>query len=124
MTVRGNDAVRAQVRVMMADGEGLGRNDPVANAVISLVLESMGVEPAHGGENGGNRNPATLAGPARELAALRASDVLDRIELLTAVVDAAERYRRAERRGKGRKKARKRLFGALAAWREVVAGAG
>jgi hypothetical protein len=119
-----NEAIRAQVKVMMADGAGAGEpagageSDELVDAVLGLVLETMGIEaPAVGletstlGSQHGGRSP-------RELTARQAAAVVERIEPLTAVVDAADRYRKAVGKGKREKKARKRLFEALEVWKE------
>ncbi|MGH9078709.1 MAG: hypothetical protein ACRDYE_01285 [Acidimicrobiales bacterium] len=116
-----NEAVRAQIKVMMADGAGVRETDALVNAVVSLVLETMGVEPPEVGEDRAAPESWDRPGSTRELAALRAATVVERLEPLTAVAQAAERYRKAVRKGKGEKKARKGLFEALSAWEELQA---
>ncbi len=113
-----NDAVRAQIRVMMADGAGpTGDADALADAVICLVLEAMGVEPSRVDELAAMR-PGRLQASTRQQAAVRAGTVVELLEPLIVVAQAAERYRKAVAKRKGEKKARRRLFDAVAAWEE------
>jgi hypothetical protein len=113
-----NEAVRAQIKVMMADGAGAGETDALVNAVVSLVLETMGVDSPDVGAVRSTLGPGDRPGSTRELAALRVATVVERLEPLTAVAEAGERYRKAVRKGKGEKKARKRLFETIDTWKE------
>lgn len=114
-----NEAVRAQVRIMMADGAGPTRDaDALADAVVKLVLEAMGVEPSETGDDLAAVRPGGLRASTRQQAAARASTVVERLEPLAGVARAAERYRKAVGRRKGEKKARRKLFVAVEAWQD------
>jgi hypothetical protein len=114
-----NIAARSHLRVTMADGAEAVDTDPLADLVVDLVLEAMGVNLAPAGGNRVGPGPFERPESTRVLAARRAAPVVDRLELLTAVVRSAQRYRRAVSKGKGKKKARKKLFESLEAWQEV-----
>ncbi len=117
-TVHRNEAVRAQIRVMMADGAGPTRDvDALADAVISLVLEAMGFEPSQV-DGLAHCGPDQIRASTRHRAAVRAAPVVDRLEPLTAVARAADRYGKAVRKHKGEKKARRKLLEAVTAWKE------
>lgn len=118
-----NKPTHAQLRVTMAEGAGPLDSDPLADAVVDLVLEAMGVEPARVGERVG-AGPSDRRGSTRTLAVARAAPALERLEPLTEVAAAAERYRRAVVKGKGRKRARTRLFAALADWKALQGPSG
>jgi hypothetical protein len=114
-----NEAVRAQIRVMMAEGSGSAPEvDALANAVINLVLQAMGVEPSEVGDGLAAVGPEEHRASTRDAVAVRAATVVERLEPLAAVAEAAARYRKAARKGKGEKKARRELFEAVAAWKE------
>ncbi|HEV3281794.1 MAG TPA: hypothetical protein VG032_09345 [Acidimicrobiales bacterium] len=117
ISVTRNEAVRSQLMVMMADAAGAGEAEVLVNEVVSLVLETMGVESPDAARVFPS-DPRDRRLSTHELAALRAAAVVDKLEPLTAVADAAERYRKAVRKGKGQKKARKKLFESVEAWKE------
>ena len=115
----GNKAARSHLRVTMADGAEAVDTDPLADLVVDLVLEAMGVDPARVGGNRVGPGPFERSGSTRVLAAQRAAPVVERLESLAAVADAARRYRKAVAKGKREKKARKRLFASLQVWEET-----
>jgi hypothetical protein len=119
-----NESVRAEVKVVMADGGGSARRaGAVADALVDLVLEGIGVTPPGAGvEPIGLSLREDHRSSTGELAAARAATIMERLGPLVDLADSAERYRRAVRNGKGTKKARKRLFDAVEAWEAARAG--
>jgi hypothetical protein len=113
----GNQAIRAQVKMVMADGgKPAGLPDALVTAVVrrtlhSLGLDEMGDEPrgSAGVGDPGVQLDGSLALIARET--MRAAQ---RVEALEVVADAAGAYRKSVRKGKGEKAARAKLFEAVA----------
>lgn len=114
-----NSATRSHLRVSMAEGAGPLDTDPLADVVVDLVLEAMDVDPARLDGDRTGSGPSARFGSTRLLAQRRAAPVLDRVTALAGVGRAAARYRQAVSRGKGKKKARRRLFESLDAWEEA-----
>ncbi|MBF6557715.1 MAG: hypothetical protein IVW52_16455 [Acidimicrobiales bacterium] len=113
----GNQAIRAQVKMVMADGgKPAGLPDELVTAVVRQTLQSIGIDEV-GDEH---RGPAAVGDPGVQLdgsAALIGRETLraaQRVEALEAVADAAGAYRKSVRKGKGKKAARANLFEAVA----------
>jgi hypothetical protein len=116
-----NEAVRSQIKVMMADGTGAGETDVLVNEIVGLVFDTIGIQSP---KTAGVASTPALRDrrlSARAWAAIRAAGVVEQLEPLTAVADAAERYRKAVRKGKGTKKAQKQLFESIEAWKKARA---
>lgn len=111
-----NKAARSHLTVTMADGGEAVVSDPLADMVVDLVLEAMGVDTAPSGADRVGPGPFERSGSTRVLAVRRAAPVVDRLESLLAVADAARRYRKAVAKGKREKKARKVLFDSIQSW--------
>lgn len=119
-----NEAVRAQIRVMMADGARSPHEEgQPARPRLSPVADSSERPPAVGEARRPDATEEVRA--SRRPVPPPVTEEAGRLERLTTVAEAAERYRRAARKEgkhkgkkarKSTKRARKELFGALAAW--------
>ena len=112
----GNQAIRAQVKMVMADGgKPAGLPDELVTAVVRQTLHSIGLDKVGDEHRGpaGVGDPVQLDGSAALIVreTLRAAQ---QVEALEAVADAAGAYRKSVRKGKGEKAARANLFEAVA----------
>jgi hypothetical protein len=113
----GNQAIRAQVKMVMADGgKPAGLPDGLVTAVVRQTLHSIGFD----GVGDEPRGPAGVGDPEVQLdgslalIARETERAAQRVEALEAVADAAGAYRKSVRKGKGEKAARAKLFEAVA----------
>jgi hypothetical protein len=118
----GNEAVRAQVvMAMRRPGAVIGPSDALVMAVVRRVLGALGFEPADEEEGAvppGADEIETRLEASGELIARQTAPMAERLQALDTLAVCADRYRRAVRRGKHEKAARKKLFDAVAAWKE------
>jgi hypothetical protein len=112
----GNQAIRAQVKMVMADGGKLaGPPDGLVTAVVRQTLHSIGLD-AIGDEPRGTAGagyPEVQLDGSLALIARETMQAAQRVEALEAVADAAGVYRKSVRKGKGEKAARAKLFEAV-----------
>jgi hypothetical protein len=113
----GNQAIRAQVKMVMADGgKPAGLPDGLVAAVVrrtlhSLGLDAVGDEPR---ESAGVGDPGVQLDGSLALIARETMRAAQRVQALEVVADAAGAYRKSVRKGKGEKAARAKLFEAVA----------
>ncbi len=116
----GNDAVRARIDVAMGGhGSAIRISDVLVIAIVRQVRRAIGVE-----EEGDTEEVPTAVRAmevqleaSRELIARQSAPVAERIQALEAIAAAADGYRNAVDKGKGKKVARHHLFDAVAAWK-------
>ncbi len=113
----GNQAIRAQVKMVMADGgKPAGLPDGQVTAVVRQTLYSIGLDGVGDEARGraGVGDPGVQLDGSQALIARETLRAVQRVEALEAVADAAAAYRKSVRKGKGEKAARAKLFEAVA----------